>query len=135
MTSLPPVWYHGSPESLTFIHAGSSITPTENVARGFSYKPEFLDVNNDGASIRHNGQRGGYLYVVDEVLTEDDIYIHAASADEPWFEWLVKRDVRVRLLRETELVAEELMTDDEIAPLHEKMRQHQGQNFLEKRER
>lgn len=128
------IWYHGSPEWLTVIRAGSSITPTENVARGFSHKPEFLDVNNNGTSIRHNGRQDGYLYIVDETLTEADMELHPASVDEPWFEWLVKRDVRVRLLRKTEIDAGELLSDDEIAVYRERLRQAGGQNSFEKRE-
>jgi hypothetical protein len=128
------IWYHGSPELLAVIRAGSSITPTESVARGFSHKPEFLDVSNNGASIRHNGNRDGYLYVVDEVMAEDDIEIHPASVDDLWFEWLVKRDVRVRLLRRTEINAGELLSESEIAEYRERLKANGGQNSFEKRE-
>lgn len=127
-------WFHGSPEVLTHIRAGSSISPTKNVARGFSYRPEFLDVSTEGNSIRHNGTRGGYLYVVDERLTEADVRLHDASKDDPWFEWLVNRDVQVRLLEQTEVIEAERMSDDEIATYRARLAANNNQNFLEKRD-
>ncbi len=110
-------WFHGSPERLDTIRLGSSISPTENVARGFSHKPEILSIDNEGKSIHHNGNRAGYLYTVDEMLTVEDVVIHAASPNEPWFEWLVQRAVRVKLLRETPVLAEEYLSEADIAEL------------------
>lgn len=128
------VWFHGSSEVLTSIKAGSSITPTENVARGFSYRPEFLSINNEGRRIRHNGRRSGYLYVVDEMLVDADVTIHPASKDDEWFEWRVSRDVLVKLVKRTEIVEEERFTKEEIAQMREKQKQHSGKSFVEKRE-
>ena len=36
------VWYHGSPEDLTELATGSTITPNRALARAFSHKPTLV---------------------------------------------------------------------------------------------
>ena len=122
-------WFHGSPEVLSVIKAGSSITPTENIARAFSHKPELLSIDDDGTVIHHNGTRAGYLYTLNEMLSADDVVIHSASPDAPWFEWLVKRPVSVNLLHETHVLDAERLSEKEIAKLRTRQENTQGNSF------
>lgn len=122
-------WFHGSPEPLDTLRVGSSITPTETVARGFSHKPEFLSIDNDGAAIHHNGTRAGYLYQVDEMLTPNDVEIHSATPKDLWFEWLVKRPVRVKLLRETQVLDSERLTEAELIEIRARQKGSTGNSI------
>lgn len=96
------VWYHGSPVEMSLLRKGSSITRNRELAIAFSHKPTELSVSDNG-TIEHNGKLEGYLYTVDEELLNDDIYVHEACLnDDPW-EWLTKREVKLKLLSKTHL--------------------------------
>jgi hypothetical protein len=60
-------WYHGSPNVLTILSSGSTITQLRWLAEVFSHKPEIVSVADDG-SFQHNGRAAGYLYQVDKLL-------------------------------------------------------------------
>jgi len=86
-------WYHGSQQQLTVLRAGSSITPHIAIARTFSHRPSFVSRLNDDR-IKHNGSTPGYLYVVDEAITRDDIAPHSHPINRDGWEWLTKRDLQ-----------------------------------------
>lgn len=109
-------WYHGSQEALTTLRTGSSITQNRDIARIFSHRPAITSIEDDG-SIKHNGTVPGYLYLVDEPLTADDVEPHPHPINESRWEWLTKREVKVRLIEQPALRAAELLTTADIAAL------------------
>ena len=68
-------WFHGSPRRLTVLTAGSAITRNRRLAEAFSHKPTILSIANDG-SIKHDGVMAGYLYQIDEFVSEEDAAVH-----------------------------------------------------------
>jgi len=48
--------------------------------------------------IRHNGTAAGWLHVVDEPLSAEDIYPHPQTTLGPDEEWLTRRELRLRLI-------------------------------------
>jgi hypothetical protein len=111
-------WFHGSDVELTVLRAGSSVTRDRELARAFSRRPALL--GHFEGSVRHNGIRPGYLYAVAEQLGADDLEKHPHPSNESEWEWLVRRDVAVRLIERTEIRAEELFTDEEIERIRAK---------------
>lgn len=89
-------WYHGSPRKLTTLRTGSTITVHYHLARVFSHKPGLVSIN-DEEQIQHNGRLDGYLYIIDEPVTEDDIEPHPASTMGEQMEWITKRELRLKL--------------------------------------
>jgi len=92
-------WFHGSPEELTLLATGSTITRCRVVAEAFSHKPFCLGLDEDRSPIPvcHNGRLGGFLYVVDELVGEQDVRPHPRSAfAEGALEWLTERPLQVR---------------------------------------
>jgi hypothetical protein len=112
-------WYHGSDQILTSLRAGSSITQNRDLARAFSHKPSLLGQSDDGR-LQHNGELPGYLYLVDEALTEKDVYPHPHPVNVGHWEWLTKREVVVRLLERTEVRDEERFVVEQIAAIRQR---------------
>lgn len=95
-------WFHGSPEKLTILAAGSAITRNRRLAEAFSHKPSILSVSKNG-HIRHNGTKLGFLYVVDEPVGSEDAEVHPGIVrSDPW-EWTTKRGLKLKLLGATTL--------------------------------
>lgn len=113
-------WYHGSPLKLTALRVGSTITQKRDLARVFSHKPPVVAINDDG-SFKHNGTQPGYLYVIDEVVQPEDVIPHPRTTMGPGDEWLIERELRVRLIGPTELRSEELLTEAEITTLRKQL--------------
>ena len=89
------LWYHGTPEKLATIRAGSSLARRREIAEAFSHRPTTVSVDDDG-TVSHNGRLDGFLYVVDEPVVPADVSVHpACNAGDPW-EWVTARDLRVR---------------------------------------
>jgi hypothetical protein len=82
-------WYHGSPEVLTELAVGSTITPFADLARAFSHKPARLEISDNGA-IAHNGVVPGLLYRV-EGVDQTAIVQHPRSAMCRAAEWITTR--------------------------------------------
>lgn len=120
--SLP--WYHGSQRELTVIRSGSSVSQSIDVARAFSHRPSLLGMSDDG-NIHHNGVELGFLHVVDEPITEDDIKPHPHQANALKWEWLVQREIRVRLIERTEPLPEQKLTPE----AERTMRQRGGSHY------
>ncbi|MBN1878148.1 MAG: hypothetical protein JXA33_28260 [Anaerolineae bacterium] len=112
-------WYHGSPFELRTIRAGSTITQNRELARIFSHKPPLVAIDDDG-SIKHTGTQPGYLYSIAEDIHPGDVKPHPRTTMRPGDEWLTTRELRVRFLCATQPVAEELLTEEDIAALYEK---------------
>ncbi len=109
-------WYHGSPFGLTTLRVGSTITQRCDLARVFSHKPTIVCCEDDGR-IKHNGTQPGYLYIIDETVSPEDIEAHRRTTMEPGDEWLTHRELRVRLLGVVEPRFEELLTEAELEDL------------------
>jgi hypothetical protein len=109
-------WYHGSPFELRTIRKGSTITQDRDLARIFSHKPPIVSIDDDG-SIKHNGTEPGYLYVIAEDVTADDVYAHPRTTMRPGDEWLTTRELRVRFIGSAMPRKEELFTEEELDTL------------------
>lgn len=102
-------WYHGSPEKLSMLLAGSAITRNRRLAEAFSHKPTIMSVSNNG-HIRHDGRKPGYLYVVDEPVGDDDAEVHPGIVQsDPW-ELTTKRDLKLNLVGSTIITRDEKLS-------------------------
>ena len=128
MDAYPPdftkPWYHGSDRPLTILKNGSSITQVVEVARAFSHQPGLVEMSDD-YRIRHNGTATGYLHIVDEPLSTADIEPHPHQANELKWEWLIKREIRVRLIESFEPDPDQLLTEEE----QSRLRQRGGSSY------
>ncbi len=118
ITEYDKQWYHGSPYVLDSIRKGSTITQNINLARVFSHKPPCVSIDDNG-HIKHNGSIEGYLYVIDEVISDDDVFVHPRTTMEKGLEWLTVRDFKVRLIEKTTVKDNERFTVDELKTLRE----------------
>lgn len=126
-------WYHGSQQELTTLRVDSSITQNIDVARAFSHRPSLV-VTGDSGAIKHNGSDPGFLYIVAEEIGPEDIYPHPHPVNVGRWEWLTKRELRLRLLELTEVSEDERLDEEEIARLH-RMQQEMGhESFALERE-
>lgn len=124
------LWYHGSQQELTVLRVGSSITQDRNIARVFSHRPGLTSVEDDG-SIKHNGVTPGYLHAIDEPITAADVEPHPHPINATKWEWLTKREIKVRLLERPALRDEERLTDADIAELRRKQQAAGAESFRE----
>ena len=108
----PLPWLHGSPVRLSQLHAGSTITQDERLARIFSHRPSLVSVEDDG-SVYHNGRREGILYRVSEPLREGDLAPVPGSTFPPGKEWLTRRPVSVVAIARVPLDPNELLAEDD----------------------
>ncbi len=92
------VWFHGSDRRFAVLREGSTITPWRALAAAFSHRPSRLSYGEDGV-IEHNGDRVGWLYVVDEPLRpNEDMRQHPRTTMDAGAEWLTTRPLRLRLV-------------------------------------
>jgi len=99
-------WFHGSPETLSLLTIGSSITRSRAVAEAFSRRPTCLGIDDSGDRIEvcHNGRQAGFLYAIDEPVSDADVYPHPkSSAPALGFEWLTNRPLRLRKIADLPL--------------------------------
>jgi hypothetical protein len=98
-TNVRQLWYHGSPLQFDTLRAGSTITHQRSLARVFSHKPTLVSMDGepDALVLQHNGTLPGFLYIVENVHAED-VYPHPRTSMPSGFEWLTRRDLRLRLL-------------------------------------
>jgi hypothetical protein len=115
-------WYHGSPLRLDVLRVGSTVTQWRDLARVFSHKPPVVCIE-DAGTLRHNGTLRGYLYEVAETVVDRDVQPHPRTTMGPGDEWLTQRELRLRLIEQTEVQARELLTDGDILALR---RAHQA---------
>ncbi|MFB3880548.1 MAG: hypothetical protein ACE149_04755 [Armatimonadota bacterium] len=91
-------WFHGSPEALTELAIGSTITRSRVAAEAFAHKPTCVGVEEKAPLLRvcHNGAQAGFLYLVEEVAP-DDVRPHPDSSfPGGGLEWLTNRPLKVR---------------------------------------
>ncbi|WP_338593948.1 hypothetical protein V6669_12095 [Paenibacillus sp. Y5S-9] len=112
-------WFHGSPMLLNELLVGSTITQDRELARIFSHKPSIVAFDENGTRL-HNGKLCGYIYVIDEEITSEDVYPHPATTMNPGEEWLINRGLKVRKIDETKTRAEELLSEEEEVELLKK---------------
>lgn len=94
------VWYHGSNMIFDLLREGSTITQWKELAEAFSHQPTMLGYDDDGV-ICHNGVEKGFLFVIDEPITVGvDIYEHPKTTMDKNAEFLTKRPLKVKLIKE-----------------------------------
>lgn len=101
---------------LTVLAAGSTITQHRELARVFSHKPDVVCWEDDGR-LRHTRMVPGYLYVVDEAVSIEDLVPHPRSTMPTGAEWLTQRPLRLRLLSRTAVRLEEVLSTADLATL------------------
>ena len=121
-------WYHGSQQELTVLRTGSSITQNRDIARVFSHRPLILSMEDDG-TFRHSGTVHGYLYLIDEALSPEDVYPHPHPINASKWEWLTTREVKVRLLERPAIREAERLSEAEIAELRRKQQAAGAETF------
>ena len=121
-------WYHGSQQALTTLRAGSSITQNCAIARVFSYRPALFSVEDDG-SFKHNGTVQGYLYNVDEEIKPEDVYPHPHPINASKWEWLTRRELKVRFLERPIVRDEERLMEADIAELQRRQQAVGAETF------
>lgn len=94
------VWYHGSNVIFDLLTEGSTVTQWKELAEAFSHQPTMLGYDDDGVIV-HNGVEKGFLFIIDEPITVDvDIYQHPRTTMDKNAEFLTKRPLKVRLIKE-----------------------------------
>lgn len=94
------VWYHGSNVMFDLLTEGSTVTQWKELAEAFSHQPTMLGYDDDGVIV-HNGVEKGFLFIIDETITVDvDIYQHPRTTMDKNAEFLTKRPLKVRLIKE-----------------------------------
>jgi len=109
-------WFHGSPAQISVLRQGSTITQDRHLAQIFSHKPTIVSVEDDG-SIRHNGVLPGFLYLIVEPVSLEDIVPVPRSSMEPGKEWLTLRELCLHVLEPTEVLPGEFLSEGEIETL------------------
>ena len=108
-------WFHGSPEELRTLRAGSWVTPFREFAKAFSHKPTRVTAaGDDVTNVRHDGKVAGFLYVVAEPLVDQDLEELPGTEKT---HWQTARVLKVRLVEEVPLVETEMLSDEESAEL------------------
>ena len=99
-------WFHGSPETLSLLATGSTMTRSRLVAEAFSHRPTCVGIDDSGDRIEvcHNGRQAGFLYAIDEPVGEDDVRPHPNSSFRGGgLEWLTTRPLRLRKIADLPL--------------------------------
>ncbi|MCL6603665.1 MAG: hypothetical protein K6T94_12380 [Paenibacillus sp.] len=114
------IWYHGSPVEMDALRTGSTITQHYNLACIFSHKPSTVSISDEGV-IKHNGIENGLLYIIDEPVDPlKDIEPHPRSTMGEEMEWLTKRTVKLKQLKEIgQPIIEEILTEEDIKTLED----------------
>ncbi len=91
------LWFNGSDKRFETLRPNSTITQWRALAEAFSHQPTALWIDGQD-QIGHNGQRDGYLYVVDEPIAPEDVEPVPNSTMAPGLEWKTRRPLRVRMI-------------------------------------
>jgi hypothetical protein len=124
-------WYHGSQQELVRLRAGSSVSQNPDVARAFSHRPSLVSM--DGGRVRHNGSAPGFLYVVDEEVGPEDVHPHPHPVNVGRWEWLTRRDLRVRLVERTTPRRGDVLSAEDVAALRRRQEEVGQESFAERR--
>jgi hypothetical protein len=112
-------WFHGSPLELEILQKGSSITQIEKMAQVFSTRPDMISVSDEG-KVKHNGKLTGRVYKIAGRVAANDIYKHPRSSWKKGWEWITKKEFRLKFLYEVTPSADDLLTQDEAQELKER---------------
>ena len=123
-------WYHGSQQKLTTLRVGSSITQDKTVAKAFSHRPSMLSMS-EGGTVKHDGVAPGYLYIVTDEISPEDVYPHPHPVNATRWEWLTNRELKLELIEQTIVADEERLTNQEIAEMKRKQEERGEQSFVE----
>ena len=94
------IWYHGSNTIFDILREGSTVTQWRELAEAFSHQPSGLGYDDNGV-ITHNGIEKGLLYIIDEPIAVGvDIYQHPRTTMDENAEFLTKRPLKVKLIKE-----------------------------------
>jgi len=121
-------WYHGSQQELATLRTGSSITQDRDIARVFSHRPVILSMADDG-TFKHNGTVHGYLYLIDEEVKAEDVYPHPHPINASKWEWLTKRELKVRFLERPTVREAERLTEADLAELRRRQQTAGAETF------
>ena len=106
-------WFHGSPEELSTLRAGSWVTPFREFAKAFSHKPTRVTAaGDDVTNVRHDGKVASFLYIVAEPLVDQDLEELPGTEKT---HWQAARVLKVRLVEEVPLVETEMLSEAESA--------------------
>ena len=109
-------WYHGSPEELDVLRAGSWVTQFKEMAKAFSHRPTLMSLDDDREHVKHDGKLVGYLYAVSETTGQDDVTYLRNTAQT---HWLTERDFRLRLVTQLPIDDPPQLSEEEIASLRQ----------------
>ncbi|MBS4198301.1 hypothetical protein KHA93_01330 [Bacillus sp. FJAT-49732] len=56
----------------------------------------------------------GYIYIIDELITESDIITHPNTTMEPGEEWLTQREMQLKMISNTKITPSEILCEKEI---------------------
>jgi hypothetical protein len=121
-------WYHGSQQELTTLRIGSSITQNRDIARLFSHRPAYVSMEDNG-TFKHSGTARGYLYIIDEEVKAEDIYPHPHPINASKWEWLTKRELKVRFLERSTVREAERLTEADLAELRRRQQTAGAETF------
>lgn len=117
-------WFHGSPEKLTVLRAGSWVTPFKELAKAFSHKPTCISISDDDFRyVRHEGKIDGYLYVISEPLSIGDLR-ELSGTDQS--HWETIRELKIKFVSDVPLLDSEMLSEPEIAAL---LKKHSGPGY------
>ena len=131
-------WYHGSQHVLTELRVGSSITQNRNLAKAFSYRPSLVSMSDGGESlsdrsrVKHDGVTPGFLFTVSEAIGPEDIYPHPHPANADGWEWLTRRELKLKFIEKTIVSDHERLTDKDIVEIRRKQMERGEETFSEK---
>ncbi|MDE2887140.1 MAG: hypothetical protein OXR72_02935 [Gemmatimonadota bacterium] len=130
-------WYHGSQQKLTELRVGSSITQIRDLAKAFSHRPSLVsrvcpgEFLSDDYRVKHNGVTPGFLYTVSEEIGPEDIYPHPHAANADGWEWLTRRELKLKFIEKTIVSDHERLTDEDITEIRRKQRERGEETFSE----
>lgn len=111
-------WYHGSPQKLTTLRAGSTVTQDRELARIFSHKPALVVGEETNKRWRHTGAfTKGFLHRIVGPVAKNDIEPVPGSRIAPGLEWNTRREFALELDAMTEIDPAELITKSELLRL------------------
>lgn len=117
-------WFHGSPEKLTTLRTGSWVTPFKELAKAFSHKPTCISISDDDfLNVRHDGKVDGYLYVISERISNEELR-ELKGTDQS--HWETTRELKIKFVSDVPLMDSELLTEPELAALSTK---HSGSGY------
>ena len=88
-------WFHGSDKKLTSLMVNSTITQVQALAEVFAHRPKQVVVTSDG-TVEHDGDMDGFLYIVDEAVSLEDVEPVPNSTMPSGLEWHIRRPLRIR---------------------------------------